>query len=154
MESLFEFNQQYSQMAEDYANKIVIYQDGSLELYQMETSNFEPELKSIAKSPDSRFAEKITSLLNKHNKKINKIPFNVVNENAQYDIKLADKEFSLEFLDRFSRIDENGKIRFKNRETNSKDFIIDFMCSIKNIFEEFYPGVVNWNRIDNNYWFA
>lgn len=154
MESLFEFNQKYTSMDEDYANKIVIYEDGSLELFQMETSNFEPELKTVEKSPDDKFAQRISSLLSKNQEKINKIPFSGINENAEYDIKLNQKEFSLQFLNRFQRRDCNGKIRFKNQESNSKDFIIDFMCSLKNIFEEFYPGIVNWSRIDNNYWFA
>jgi len=154
MESLFEFNQQYTSLDEDYANKIVIYKDGSLELYQMETSDLEPELKTIEKNPDEALAKKVSELLDQNQKAINRIPFKGKNENAEYEFKLNDKEFSLLFL---NNTKNNPRHRFlfkKSRETESKAFIINLLGNIKNILEEFYPGIVNWNRIEDDFWIA
>lgn len=140
-------------MDEDYQNEFTIFEDGSLKVYQMETYCYEPKSKNINKSANSDFLHAIKSLLLSHRKEIEEIPFTEIVPHWKFNMKVLDKQFSLIFFHRWHEINYDGTKNIRTNEDISKDFLIELICSIKEIIEQYYPNEINWTRFDTEHWF-
>lgn len=153
MEILFELNHCYTQMDEDYSNRLTIYDDGSINAYQMETYCYQPESRNIDKPASNEFLDSIQALLKKHEKEIAEIPFTEIEPHWKFNMRVLDKQFSLLFLHRWYETNYDGTKNKRTQEDISKDFLIDLICSVKEIVEKYYPKEIKWNRFDTEYWF-
>lgn len=153
MKILFKLKHSYTQLDEDYQNNLTIFEDGSIKVYQMETYCYEPESKNIDKPANNDFLMEITSLFNQHKKEIEEIPFSEIAPHWQFNLKVLNKQFDLIFFHRWFETDYMGNKRPRTQEDISKDFLIDLICSIKNIIEKYYPKEINWERFDTEHWF-
>lgn len=153
MEILFELAHCYTQMDEDYNNRLTIYDDGSIKVYQMETYCYQPETMNIDKPANNEFLDSIKTLLKKHEKEIEEIPFTEIAPHWKFNMRVLDKQFSLIFFHRWYETNYDGTKNKRTQEDISKDFLIDLICSVKEIVEKYYPKEIKWNRFDTEHWF-
>lgn len=153
MKILFELKHTYTEMDEDYQNYLTIFEDGSIKVYQMQTYCYEPESKYIDKTANSDLHTEIINLFNLHKKEIEEIPFTENAPHWSFNLQVLDKKFSLLFLSRWHETDYMGNKKIKTQEDISTDFLIELICSIKNILEKYYPNEIDWKRFDREHWF-
>lgn len=145
--TIFVLLEDYTSMDEDYSNKIIIFDDGSLVVQQMKTYCYEPQYSNFDFPKNEFFLDKIISLYTSKENEINNISFDEIHNNFHYTFKIRDKVFSLNFLSRWSEYKYDGSKNERTEVSIIEDNIIDLFCSLQEIIESLYPKIIDWERI-------
>lgn len=133
MENLFTFQHNYTVMDEDYENRITIFNDGSLSIYQMQTNKYEPEAKNIKKEPNKDLLVEINSCLETYKNDYEDISIHECDNYITYKISIKENENTINIFNK-----------------NDKDYVTlsTIIKEIKKVIEKYYPNIINWSKAD------
>lgn len=122
---LFRINHGYTCMDEDYSYDLIVFADGSIYIYQMESDCYEKQSTIVEKGKSEKLKSSVSEILNKYKSNIDKLEFEG-EINRGYSGSLARKHFSITSLE-------------------AAPFIKEISIAIKKIIEEVYPGEIKWD---------
>lgn len=122
---LFRINHGYTLMDEDYSYDLIVFADGSIHVYQMESESYEKQSTIVEKGKSEKLKSSISEIINKYKSDIDKLEFKG-EINRGYSGSLGGKYFSITSLE-------------------AAPFMKEISIAIKKLIEEVYPGEIKWD---------